>query len=497
MPNIIRPVDKIVAKGRRAVFEVEVDYDVEHFTWVITNNRNEVVDWGDQHRTRNEDTLTYSFFSKKALKQVGAYQLRLFNQRRNDIQRGSELPGRLGDADDSFVVKDSIPGQSGRAGDVLKVALTQDDHAPESVSDKMFPSFAGFRRAIAPKFDVNPDFGDGSYRSLRKLARQYVRQFDVRKFGDLVPKGYLKNRKQDTLQSLPLVKTGHIPAVELIWNYWQEQGMLVQTLYVILARFQNRHIHGVVPLARFDVTPLLPLRNKLWVFAEGEMERLTVRHRATEYEFEYGLSMEGRAIPARESNVERRSAFLSSFHQVVHLAHLFYKEFDDLTVQADAFPLYRALRDCHLVLSQGSQNQYGEMAVAARAEFLLMQAILAEPQMREFLGGRPMTPYPEHWMDRVDSMNSIQGWTDTSVMHFHDLATLAEQLVLSIRLGNWAAPNVDQTHALTWAQAFRSAVQKYAAAYRSATGVDLAREPNAEQPSVLLSRKASGQQLRA
>ena len=52
---------------------------------------------------------------------------------------------------------------------------------------------------------------------------------------------------------------------------------------------------------------------------------------------------------------------------------MFFKEADDLTVAADAFPLSRALRDCHLVLSQGTQNQYGEMAVAARAEFLAMQ----------------------------------------------------------------------------------------------------------------------------
>ena len=122
---------------------------------------------------------------------------------------------------------------------------------------------------------------------------------------------------------------------------------------------------------------------------------------------------------------------------MIHHAHQFFQELDDLTVQPDAFPLYRALRDCHLVLSQGAHNQYGEMAVAARAEFLVMQSILAEPQMREFLGGRPMTPYPEPWMDRVDTMKSIQGWTDTSIMHFHDLATLGEQLVLTIRLGNW------------------------------------------------------------
>ena len=31
-------------------------------------------------------------------------------------------------------------------------------------------------------------------------------------------------------------------AMELIWSYWHEEGMLVQTLNAILARFQNRRI---------------------------------------------------------------------------------------------------------------------------------------------------------------------------------------------------------------------------------------------------------------
>ena len=150
-----------------------------------------------------------------------------------------------------------------------------------------------------------------------------------------------------------------------------------------------------------------------------------------------------------------------------------------------------------IVLSQGSQNQYGEMAVAARAEFLVMQSILAEPQMREFLGGRPMTPYPELWMDRVDSMKAIQGWTDTSIMHFNDLATIGEQLVLTLRLGNWADPAVGAQEAASWAQAFRYGIQKYAAAYRTATGVDLAQEPNTEMPSTLLARRLAGARVRA
>ena len=40
-------------------------------------------------------------------------------------------------------------------------------------------------------------------------------------------------------------------------------------------------------------------------------------------------------------------------------------------------------------------------------------------------------------MDRVDAMKQLQGWADTSVMHFRDLAVFGEQLLLSIRFGTW------------------------------------------------------------
>ena len=187
--------------------------------------------------------------------------------------------------------------------------------------------------------------------------------------------------------------------------------MLVQTLNHIVARFQNRRVSTGDPLARFDVSPLLPLRSLLWGWVENEHRRLTVRRRAAEYEFEYGLPLIGRAVPRGRDARGAPVGFLRGVPHGPAPGHVFFKELDDLTITADGFPLYEALRECHLVLSQGSQNQYGEMAVAARAEMLVMQHILAQPPMREFLGGRPMTPYPEPWMDRVDSMKAIQGWS--------------------------------------------------------------------------------------
>lgn len=445
----------------------------------------------------------------------GNYQVQLYGGRPLEIGSDKDRFAELQFLDeDAFSVLNErvVAPLAGTAiGHPLHVALVRE--APTGETERRSPvTYTEFRKFLEARWgkgedydDANswPAFGDKPFEALRTAARDFVSQAKVTSFGDLLPPGYVEGKLKETKSQFPRItlpekpRTSYLPGVELIWNYWLEEGMLVQTLNVILARFQNRRLPGRDPLVRFDVTPLMPLRNRLWGFAEDESHRLTVRRRAVEYEYEYGFSLIGKAVPRPHSVVERRNGFIATFHQVLFLAHRYFKELDDLTVQADAFPLYRALRDCHIVLSQGTQNQYGEMAVAARAEFLLMQTILAEPQMREFLGGRPMTPYDEPWMDRVDSMKTIQGWTDTSIMHFHDLATIGEQLVLTIRLGKWADGDVGAKEAATWAQAFRYGIQKYAAAYRTATGVDLAEEPNSEKPSTLLARRLSGGQIRA
>ena len=511
MPNRISPVAKVIQVRDPVVLEVEVDDTVQSFTWVVLDNAGLVVDTGAQARTPHAgDNLNFTFTSQ-VLAVMGGYRMQLLDGT-PAVAVAAPLPaGTTRLADDSFAVLTAARaarfGGGLGPGDLLRVNLTGDSESPPALPQ--FPDFQDFQAYLAggggggaPHPD--PPFGSNTFLQLAAAARTYVATFTVQNFAALFPPGYLAGRTADPRHQIPLdaiyghglVPARPLPGVELIWNYWQEEGMLVQTLNVILARFQNRRIPGRDPLSRFDVTPLLGLRNLLWGFVEEEQHRLTVRRRAAEYEYEYGLSLLGRAVPSPRSNVERRSAFLAAFHQVIHQAHLFYKELDDLTVNADAFPLAQALRECHLVLSQGSHNQYGEMAVAARAEFLVMQSILAEPQMGDFLGGRPMTPYEEAWMDRVDSMKTIQGWTDTSVMHFHDLATLGEQLVLTIRLGNWAGSGVGSNEARTWATVFRNAIQRYAAAYRSATGVDLARQADSRMPSTLLARKV-GQQLRA
>ena len=281
-------------------------------------------------------------------------------------------------------------------------------------------------------------------------------------------------------------------AIELLWSYWHEEGMLVQTLNAILARFQNRRlVEGRDPLSRFDLDPLRPLSNIFWGWAQDEIHRMTVRRRAYEYDHEYGLRLYGKAVP-RMKTVDSRSKFLGAFHNLLHLTHVFFKEDDDTTVIADGFPVLNALREVHLLLAEGAHNQFGDLPSAARAEMLIMEWILARPEMREFLGGRIMVPYEEPWMDRVDTVKSMYGWTDTSITHFRDLGVYGEQIILSIRYGNWSTIN-DPQQAANWARYWRPEIQRYVHAYRAATGVDLTETVDTLRPGVHLQRRLAAQ----
>jgi hypothetical protein len=296
----------------------------------------------------------------------------------------------------------------------------------------------------------------------------------------------------DPLSDIDTIMTDEPLPVELFWSYWQEEGGLVQSLNLILARFQNRRVGpGPNPLARFDLSPLRPLRHLLWAFAEEEVSRLTIRRRAAEYQFEYGLDLIGRAVPGRKIYTERRSQFLESFHTLLHEAQAFYHVDDDTTVMADAFPVLNALRDNHLVLAEGAENQFGDLPTEARVQMLVMQWLLAQPEMRDFLGGRPMMPYAEPWMDRVDTMKSLYGWSPTSITHFHDLAVHGEELILTIRWGNWNDTTATAASAANWARAMRNQLQRYVHAYRATTGVDLVEGVDTTMPAQLLARRSA------
>jgi hypothetical protein len=287
--------------------------------------------------------------------------------------------------------------------------------------------------------------------------------------------------------------------LELIWSYWHEEGMLVQTMNTITRRFQNvRSPVRQDPLSNLEMDPLRPLNNLFWGYIQDEQHRLTVGRRNYEYDHHYGLRLEGKAV-RNFRPVDTRSKFLEAFHQLLRLCTVFFKEDDDTTVKADAFPVLNALKEVHLILSQGAHNQFGDLPSTARIEMLMQQWLLARPEFREFLPTRIMVAYPEPWMDRVDAMKKLQGWDDTSVLHFRNLGMFGEQLLLSIRWGHWS-DEFEPVKALNWARFFRPQAQGYIHAYRAVTGVDLSADPTISSrvdstlPSVLLKQRLAAQQ---
>jgi hypothetical protein len=273
--------------------------------------------------------------------------------------------------------------------------------------------------------------------------------------------------------------------VELIWSYWHEEAMLVQSMNAISQRFQNRRVRNGDPLANMEISPLRPLNNLLWGYIQDEQHRLTVMRRADEYAHAYGLWLQGRAVPNYRT-ADSRVQFIGAFHNLLHLAAVFYQKDDDTTVLADAFPVLNALKEVHLILSQGAHNQFGDLPVTARVEMLMQQWILARPEFADFLPTRAMVAYPEPWMDRVDAMKRLQGWSDVNVLHFRDLGVFGEKLLLTIRYGSWVDVH-DPDQAKNWLRAWRPEVQGYIHAYRAVTGADVTTEPvSAMPPSALL-----------
>ncbi len=283
--------------------------------------------------------------------------------------------------------------------------------------------------------------------------------------------------------------------IELIWSYWMEEGMLVQTMNALSLRFQNVHSAGERdPLMNLEIDPLRPLNNLLWGYIQDEVHRLTVRRRAYEYTHHYGLTVYGKAASGMRP-ADTRSKFLEAFHNLLFQTSVFFKEDFQTTVIADGFPLLNSLREVHLILSQGAQNQFGDLPWTARVEMMLSQYMLSRREIHDFLGARVMVPYREPWEAQVDAMKSLQGWTDVTVSHFRDLAVYGEQLLLSIRYGDWIADN-DEYSAINWARYFRPEIQGYLHAYRAVTGIDLtnADSIDATIPGILLQKRAAMQQ---
>lgn len=346
--------------------------------------------------------------------------------------------------------------------------------------------FLGFDGVLTAPFDPFPDDDDDQEPAGRRGRTGNGHHGNGN--GDDARARAVRSKAPVTTFPLP-----NVPFVELIWAYWMDECGLAQTMNLILARFQNRRVGGGRDvLSRFNANPLLPIANLLWGFAEAEEGRLTVRRRAAEYRNMYGLPMQGKAVPPSSAWIDDRSQFLSAFHNLLNATYRFYKERDDKTVDADAFPLLSSLQELHLVLAYGAHNQFPAIALRTRREFLVMQWILAQPELREFLGGPTMVPQEEQWMDRVDTMKEMQGWSPTSVTHFLDLAVCGEQVLLTVRHGRWNESTRTRDDAANWAITWRNEIQRYVHAYRAVTGVDLQTGVDATPPAVLLARRERG-----
>ncbi len=346
---------------------------------------------------------------------------------------------------------------------------------------------------IAQQLSQYMDGGNGNLPYLNRIAKALI--------------AIGPNEKIDGYETLPYYnyilqhRVTNPSLIELIWSYWHEEGMLAQTMNAIALRFQNQRSGPNDPLAELEIDPLRPLNNMIWGFVQDRYNQLSVSRRAAEYDHQYGLRLLGRAVPEL-SSADSRSKFIEAFHNLLYRTAVFYREDADTTVVSNAFPLLNALKDVHLLLAEGAHNQYGDLPWTARAEMLTQQWMLARPEMREFLRGRHMVPYQETWMGAVDAMKKLQGWTDTTVSHFHELAVDGERILLSIRFGDWSDDlNLTEDNARNWARYWKPEIQRYLYGYLAVTGVDLMnevtdiRESEVRylQPSALLQRRLAGQ----
>jgi hypothetical protein len=84
-----------------------------------------------------------------------------------------------------------------------------------------------------------------------------------------------------------------------------------------------------------------------------------------------------------------------------------------------------------------------------------------------------------------------------AVTHFRDLAFYGEQIVLTVRYGDWI-DITDENSAKNWARYWRPEIQGYIHAYRAATGVDLTRREAVDHtmPAVHLQKRLAMQRAR-
>jgi hypothetical protein len=159
-----------------------------------------------------------------------------------------------------------------------------------------------------------------------------------------------------------------------------------------------------------------------------------------------------------------------------------------------------ALKELHLILSEGAHNQFGDLPATARQEMLIQQWLIGRSEMRDYLGGRPSVVYPEGWMGHMDSLRQLYNWTDGSIRHYRDLAVFGERLLLSVRWTDWTSVTNSDV-ATSWLTFWRAEIQSYVHAYQQVTGLDLNTEQVrttsqqffSAQPTELILRRRAAQ----
>ena len=188
-----------------------------------------------------------------------------------------------------------------------------------------------------------------------------------RQLGDvaIVGVGEDDDEATDICSGILAEKLEHPCFLELIDTYWRHEAGLLHGINSVNWRFQNRthRRRGRDPLAGLDIDPLRPVNNLLWGLVQDQQHRLGTVRLAYEVDHHYGVPLSGRP-PVR--GADSRSRFMQAFHNLLALASVFYNHDDDTTHIADGFPVLNALKETHLLLTEGAHNQYGDLPWTAR-----------------------------------------------------------------------------------------------------------------------------------
>lgn len=263
--------------------------------------------------------------------------------------------------------------------------------------------------------------------------------------------------------------------IDIVYSYWLEMGMIYQSINAICRRFQNV---DVPPLRFLNVSVLRgSAALTLLGFVEDEPHRLRPARRSAFYGEQLGVTLKGNAVPPI-ALAEVRTRAMEAFNEVLRLAARYYDEKTDRLKQPDPFQLVNPIKDLQLALSEGANNQFGSLTFMARVELLLIQSLLAMPEIKQFLATRDMVSYPEPWIASVDAVNRLMGWNTASALQYYELATCGERLMIALRyltLDANALPTGTGPEAVvrTFLEKFKSDIQTYVQALYAVTGQDL------------------------